>query len=106
MSLLVTQSPMFIYPSYIFHHQLCFQGDPYVRCEHPECLTDPDCPSWLACIDRECQDPCACGPNAECRVINHRQICTCLPGYEGDPGVACTRSKLHLYPIIHAFFYL
>ncbi|MPC50470.1 hypothetical protein E2C01_044299 [Portunus trituberculatus] len=38
----------------------------------------------------KCQDPCNCGENAFCNVIEHRPICTCQPGYEGDPEIACT----------------
>ncbi|KAK8736183.1 hypothetical protein OTU49_004861, partial [Cherax quadricarinatus] len=64
-------------------------GDPYVRCERPECTSDPECPSWLACISQECRDPCNCGPGAQCRVINHRPLCTCPPDHQGDPNVQC-----------------
>ncbi|KAK7075251.1 hypothetical protein SK128_022665 [Halocaridina rubra] len=67
-----------------------FLGDPYIHCERPECTDDPECPSWFSCIDQQCQDPCNCGPNAECRVINHRPQCTCPPEYEGNPLVECT----------------
>lgn len=69
------------------------QGDPYVRCERPDCVVDEECPSWLACIDQECEDPCNCGPNADCRVVNHRPQCLCRPGYEGNGFVECTLSE-------------
>lgn len=72
---------------------IALQGDPYVRCERPDCVVDEECPSWLACISQECEDPCNCGPNAECRVVNHRPQCLCRPGYEGNAFVECTLSK-------------
>lgn len=45
-------------------------------------------------------DPCpgTCGFNARCQVINHNPICSCNPGYNGDPFVRCnleTSKKLH-----------
>ena len=70
-----------------------------MRCERPECTKDPDCPTWLACINKQCQDPCNCAPSAECRVINHRPQCICPIGYTGDPHIQCTESKL----ILHCF---
>ena len=60
--------------------------------KRPECLIDPDCPEHLACIQEKCQDPCTsqtCGVNAECRVNNHRAVCTCRPNYTGDPFKVC-----------------
>ena len=43
----------------------------------PECVLDSDCPSNLACTGEKCRDPCsgACGPAAECEVINHKAVC-------------------------------
>lgn len=43
----------------------------------------------------ECRDPCTtvpppCGVGARCRVINHRTICQCPDGYEGDPRDLCS----------------
>ncbi|KAJ6647056.1 hypothetical protein Bhyg_02274, partial [Pseudolycoriella hygida] len=40
-------------------------------------------------------DPCPglCGLSAQCSVINHTPICTCLDGYEGDAFTSC-----HLIP--------
>lgn len=68
--------------------------DPYIRCKQYECLTDPDCASTLACVNEKCVNPCQCARNADCSVRNHKGICTCIPGYEGNPyGVACTPSK-------------
>ncbi len=68
--------------------------DPYIRCKQYECLSDPDCAQSLACINEKCVNPCQCARFAECNVRNHKGICTCFPGYEGNPyGVACSPSK-------------
>ena len=57
----------------------------------PECVLHPDCPSSQACVQSKCSDPCerACGQNARCKPINHRPVCTCFEGFQGDPVVAC-----------------
>lgn len=57
----------------------------------PECVTNQDCISSLACIDEKCTDPCpgSCGLNAQCSVIKHVAVCTCLEGYKGDPFTLC-----------------
>ncbi|CAB4059878.1 unnamed protein product [Lepeophtheirus salmonis] len=107
----------------------------------PGCTSDQDCPSYTACRNRQCINPCAedkpcaptanckvvcstklyvlalmalldplrmivknpvfnkkcqnpcssitCGKNAQCRVQNHRAICSCFGGYVGDPYTAC-----------------
>lgn len=58
----------------------------------PECVINAECPSNKACQNERCIDPCpgSCGHNALCRVIKHNPICTCNPGYEGNPLVQCT----------------
>jgi len=40
----------------------------------------------------KCRDPCpgTCGQNAECHVVNHLPVCTCLNGYNGDPFKYCS----------------
>lgn len=40
----------------------------------------------------KCRDPCpgSCGANAQCSVINHTPICSCITGYIGDPFSYCT----------------
>lgn len=45
----------------------------------------------MACINHKCVDPCpgACGINARCDVNKHLPICSCLPGYTGDPFSHC-----------------
>ena len=72
----------------------------------PECRDNSECPSHAACINRQCLNPCAvldpCATNAYCRVQNHEPVCTCPPGYLGDPRVSCTKRKfspLHFYYI-------
>lgn len=59
----------------------------------PECVTSSDCPLSKACIREKCIDPCpgTCGENAQCRVHRHSPYCTCLPGFEGDPFIRCTK---------------
>ena len=57
----------------------------------PGCKEDRECSSKLACIDRECQNPCSvirpCAPNAECEVHSSLPLrtmsCTCIQGYTG-----------------------
>lgn len=62
----------------------------------PECVIDQDCISSLTCIQKKCLDPCAgsCGFNTNCTVQNHRPICHCYEGYEGDPFSGCAKSKI------------
>lgn len=67
-----------------------YQGDPYRGCR-PECVLNSDCPRTQACLRKKCVDPCigTCGQNAECSVMNHIPICTCLTGYVGNAFVVC-----------------
>ena len=67
----------------------------------PECTQDDDCALHLACIYEKCKDPCSsttCGTNAECRVTNHRAVCTCRPNYTGDPSKICYERKETFQP--------
>lgn len=66
----------------------------------PICLSSSECPLNEACIKQKCVNPCVeiCGSNAQCRVHRHSPICTCLPGFEGDPFILCTEQK-HLAPV-------
>ena len=61
---------------------------PYCK---PECISNSECPTNLACINQKCRDPCpgSCGANAECRIISHTPMCVCSPGFVGDPFVQC-----------------
>lgn len=58
----------------------------------PECISNSECSSHLACINQKCKDPCpgSCGQNAECRVVSHTPMCICNVGYVGDPFTQCT----------------
>jgi hypothetical protein len=60
---------------------------------HPECLRNSDCTPNKACINEQCVDPCpgVCGANAVCQTVNHNPICSCPPGYTGDPFNNCLR---------------
>lgn len=75
----------------------------------PECLIHQDCPSNRACINQHCEDPClgACGFNAQCSVLNHRPICTCLENHEGDPYAGCSLrpSKYNFFNFIQNIHY-
>lgn len=57
------------------------------------CESNADCSTNTTCINRLCRNPCNCGLNSECYIQNHRPICSCKPGYEGNPNVACRLSK-------------
>lgn len=75
-------------------------GNPYEGCR-PECTLSSDCPSNQACFRSKCRDPCpgTCGPNAQCYVINHAAVCSCLERYTGDPFNYCnliTERKINL----------
>ncbi|XP_065203536.1 neurogenic locus notch homolog protein 1-like [Planococcus citri] len=61
---------------------------PYCK---PECVVSTECPSTQCCINQTCSDPCitTCGVGAQCFVINHSPICSCPPGYTGNPFSRC-----------------
>lgn len=73
----------------------------------PECLIHADCPTRLACIGSKCKNPCAgsCGFNTVCNVVNHQPLCTCQPGYQGDPFSGCSQGK-SLFRRLHLSFNL
>lgn len=56
-----------------------------------ECAADSDCPADRACVNGLCRNPCNCGPNAECLVREHKPLCACREGYDGNPDIECTR---------------
>ncbi|CAG2055426.1 unnamed protein product, partial [Timema podura] len=75
----------------------CEQGH---ICENTVCVagcrTQNDCPNDRACVNSQCRDPCTagespCGENALCRVSEHRAVCLCPDGYQGEPSRACTQ---------------
>lgn len=53
------------------------------------CTKDDDCPQSESCINRQCRDPCNCGINAACYVKDHKPVCSCREGYQGNPNLAC-----------------
>lgn len=57
----------------------------------PECVTSSECPLNQACVNQKCIDPCpgTCGINSVCQVVNHNPICSCKPGFSGDPFTTC-----------------
>lgn len=68
-----------------------YLGDPYSGCR-PECVLSTDCSKEKACIGNKCIDPCpgTCGDKAECIVVNHIPMCSCLEGYTGNAFFTCT----------------
>lgn len=65
-------------------------GNPYEACR-PECILNSECARDKTCLKNKCRDPCpgTCGQNAVCDVVNHIPVCSCIPGYIGDPFVSC-----------------
>ncbi|GLH00238.1 Uncharacterized protein GBIM_06672, partial [Gryllus bimaculatus] len=55
------------------------------------CVADDDCALDRACVRGVCRDPCACAPNADCRVRDHKPVCACKPGFDGNPNIECTQ---------------
>lgn len=70
-----------------------YQGDPYRECR-PECVQNYDCPKDKACLINKCIDPCpgTCGQNAECTVINHIPMCSCIRNYIGNAFISCNQA--------------
>ena len=50
-----------------------------------------DCSLNQACMREKWKDPCpgSCGTFAQCTVMNHVPICSCIEGYTGDPFTNC-----------------
>lgn len=70
-----------------------FYGNPYDRCQRPECSVDDECASFLACHNNRCVDPCNCPLSAQCLVVNHRPSCRCATGFTGNPYESCEMGK-------------
>lgn len=69
-------------------------GNPDIECKRSGCLYDDECSGQQVCRDRVCINVCApdnstCGVNAECYGNNHRAICECPYGLQGNPKIAC-----------------
>jgi len=58
-----------------------------------ECADSNDCAPNKACIDSRCVDPCSlpnvCGQYADCLPVNHVGVCSCQPGFTGNPHLGC-----------------
>lgn len=83
-----------------------YQGDPYTGCR-PQCVLNNDCPSDKSCVRNKCINTClsACGTNAECNVINHIPMCSCLEGYTGNAFVLCSpQIGEFLKPLLYSKF--
>lgn len=59
----------------------------------PECVVSSECSQNKACVNQKCIDPCigTCGLNTRCQVVNHNPICSCSPGFTGDPFASCNK---------------
>lgn len=57
--------------------------------EEPHCVQDSECSEQETCINQRCRNPCDCGIDAECRIVNRRAVCSCRNGFDGNPNVAC-----------------
>lgn len=60
------------------------------------CLLDTECGTLEVCRSGQCINPCeqpqACGMNAECIIGNHIKQCSCPSGFTGNPDIECIRS--------------
>lgn len=56
-----------------------------------ECVSNSECANHLACINQKCQNPCigSCGANANCHVVSHTPMCSCVDDFTGDPFTQC-----------------
>ena len=98
-----------------YHKAICYcpphlpEGNPLEHCfakllieNKPECLTDSDCPSKLACIRNQCIQPCKelspCQPSARCDVMDtgpvRTLICTCPEGWQSKEDGECMEISL------------
>lgn len=60
------------------------------------CEIDADCPNTDKCLRGQCEQACRierCGVNAQCEANAHRAVCSCAPGYTGNPFVECSSCK-------------
>lgn len=94
----------------INHQAICecppgMAGNPQIACVVAGCRADTDCPSNKACINMKCIDPCTrnnpCIKPSECTVYNHRTDCACPPGYIGNIGTSCKKSKTYFLSTLY-----
>lgn len=78
----------------INHKPFCFCDNHECQASSPSiCLKNSGCPSHLACVNYQCQDPCAnvqCPGSFPCFVQDHVGKCKfCPPGYVADGRNGC-----------------
>lgn len=68
----------------------------------PECTVSSDCSLSEACSNQKCVNPCpgSCGFSTICNVVNHNPICSCLPGFTGDPFVRCILQRKNFISLV------
>lgn len=58
-----------------------------------ECTRDSECALTHACVNNDCIEACiaykVCAPNAICTSIQHRAVCSCPQGYDGNAQYEC-----------------
>ncbi|ODN01923.1 EGF, latrophilin and seven transmembrane domain-containing protein 1 [Orchesella cincta] len=72
------------------------QSPPSTSPDRNQCRRDVDCSNDQACLNTgNCGSPCSasCGQNTSCRTVNHLAQCKCLPGFGGDPYIACRQTQ-------------
>ena len=79
---------------YFFLSNACITPFPFLVNAKPQCESDFDCNFDQKCAQGTCVSACSlvsCGLNAVCLPKNHRGICECIPGYFGNPSIACNK---------------
>lgn len=73
-----------------------------------ECIVNSECKTNRACVNNRCVNPCPkpCGKNTECKVINHSPVCSCHPGYSGNPFTICTQVMRKFYKCIFNLYFI
>lgn len=69
-----------------------YAGNAFVSCSKVSgilfyigvCIRTSTCSILVAVLTNPC-NPSPCGPNSQCRVINEQAVCSCVPGFLGNP---------------------
>ncbi|KAK9880682.1 hypothetical protein WA026_011918 [Henosepilachna vigintioctopunctata] len=68
--------------------QACTPGNCKIRCKNSR-----QCPKNMACSNNICINLCSrrdtCGTNAVCKMVSHKAVCQCRPGFTGNPSKKC-----------------
>lgn len=84
----------------VAHRPVCscrdgFFGDPRKGCVKKDCESDNDCSDEKYCEQHVCKIACLtgkpCGENSVCSSEKHRRLCSCKPGYTGNPNTGCIK---------------